>query len=204
MTAGGDGAEAALAWWREFDPRERRLARDEPLFHRGDPVTAMFRVEEGRVRLERRTIEGGLLVLQNAGSGALLAEASLFAEVYHCDASAAEPAVVSVYPRAAIVAAMKAEPERLLQYARLLAGEVQSLRHRLEFRNVRSARDRLLLYLELHADAATRSFTITGTLQDIAFELGLSREALYRTLAALEKEGLVRRSGGCILLARPT
>src|SRR5438270_150202 len=113
------------------------------------------------------------------------------------------PAVVSVYPRTAIVAAMKAEPDRMLQFARLLAGQVQSLRHRLEFRNVRTARDRLLLYLELNADAATREFTAAAALQDIAFEVGLSREALYRCLAVLEREGLVRRSGKSIILAGP-
>lgn len=35
--------------------------------------------------------------------------------------------------------------------------------------------------------------TIHRELQDIAAELGLSREALYRTLAALQKEGRIRR-----------
>jgi DNA-binding Lrp family transcriptional regulator len=39
-------------------------------------------------------------------------------------------------------------------------------------------------------------------LQDIASDLGLTREALYRTLASLERAGAIERAGGRILLKR--
>jgi DeoR/GlpR family transcriptional regulator of sugar metabolism len=41
---------------------------------------------------------------------------------------------------------------------------------------------------------------IEGTLKHLAEELGVTHEALYRTLAALETAGLIRRNRGSIVL----
>ena len=189
------------AWWRSAPRRRRRLARDEFLFRRGDPIEALFRVEEGTIRLERHTIDGRRLILHVSGPGALIAEASLFAEAYHCDASAAEEAMVSACQRAELLAAMRGDPALALRFARLVAGQLQTLRQRLELRNIRSAEERVLLCLELKADAAGLVL-VENRLQDIAAELGLTREAFYRALAALARRGLVRRDGTRIEILR--
>lgn len=187
-------------WWDDAAPRRRRLARDEVLFHRGDPVESMFRVEEGRIQLERRTIDGRLLILFVAGPGDLVAEASLFADAYHCDASAAEPTRISLLPKRHLLAAMAENSACALDFARLLARQLLATRHRLEFRNIRSARERVLLYLELNAEPESRRFALKGRLQDMAAELGLTREALYRTLAALERDEAIRREPRAIVV----
>jgi len=172
------------------------------LFRRGDPIASLFRVEEGAVRLERHTIDGRRLILHTAGPGALIAEASLFTDAYHCDASAAEDSLVSACPRADLLAAMAADPALALHFARLMAGQLQAVRQRLELRNVRSAVERVLLHLELKADAGSGAFAVEGRLQDVAAELGLTREAFYRALAALERSGRIRRTGPTITLLR--
>jgi CRP-like cAMP-binding protein len=41
-----------------------------------------------------------------------------------------------------------------------------------------------------------------GALQDVAGELGLTREAFYRTLASLEKTGAIKRSGARIVIRK--
>jgi CRP/FNR family transcriptional regulator, dissimilatory nitrate respiration regulator len=43
---------------------------------------------------------------------------------------------------------------------------------------------------------------IEGQLQDIAAEIGMTREALYRALAALETEGRLIRTDTVILLEK--
>jgi CRP-like cAMP-binding protein len=83
-----------------------------------------------------------------------------------------------------------------------LARQIQELRARMELRNIRSARDRVLQYLRLRAGGDGRSIAIEGQLQDIAGEIGMSREALYRTLAALEAEGRLTRTETAILLTK--
>jgi DNA-binding HxlR family transcriptional regulator len=41
---------------------------------------------------------------------------------------------------------------------------------------------------------------VDGRLIDLAAEIGLSHEVLYRTLAALERDGLITRTRSCITL----
>lgn len=197
------GQDELWAWWRQAAHPRRSLGKDQLLFRRGDPVTALFRVEEGVIRLERHTIDGRRLILHAARPGALIAEASLFGEAYHCDASAAEDSVVSFCTKADILSAMGADPAKALQFARLMAGQLQAVRQRLELRNIRSASERVLLHLELKADAVSGEFLVEAGLQDIAAELGLTREAFYRALAALERSGRIRRQLRTITVNRP-
>lgn len=82
-----------------------------------------------------------------------------------------------------------------------MAHQVIESRQRLELMKIRSAKDRVILYLDLHA-GADGSVTLKSELQDIASELGLTREAFYRTLASLEHAGAIQRSGAQIVLKR--
>lgn len=189
-------------WWENERRPVRRLEKDETLFHRNETVSAVYRVEEGSVRLERRTIDGRLLILRTFRTGELCAEASPFASAYHCDASAAEPSTVSICTKPAFVAAISRNPAMAIAFAQLVSRELHSLRQQLELRNVRSARERVLLFLELHADVTSRAFELNKPLQEIAAELGLTREAFYRTLAMLERQGLIKRRQDSIALRR--
>jgi len=83
-----------------------------------------------------------------------------------------------------------------------IARQVMTLRTRIEQRNIRSARERVRHYLGLNVGADGRTVALTGTLKDLAAELGLTHEALYRTLAALERAGAIKRGRGTITLAR--
>ena len=59
----------------------RSLARNEPLFRQGDKVTAIYFVETGRLRLERRTLDGRALVLGTTPAGEFFVEAALFSDI---------------------------------------------------------------------------------------------------------------------------
>jgi CRP-like cAMP-binding protein len=83
-----------------------------------------------------------------------------------------------------------------------LAHQLQELRARMELRNVRSARERVLQYFRLRAGFRGRSIAIEGQLQDIAAEIGMTREALYRALARLEAEGSITRTETAIVLKK--
>ena len=85
---------------------------------------------------------------------------------------------------------------------KLLAHEVIEVRQRLEIMKVRSATERVLLYLDLNVGPDGRTVDLKGELQELAGELGLTREVLYRTLASLERAGAIKRAGARILLKR--
>ena len=153
----------------------------------------------GRLRLVRRTVDDHLVILHTARRGEFFTEAALFAETYHCDAVAAAPSRVRVYPKTKVIEALRADPVLAEAFMARLARQLQELRARMELRNIRSAKERVLQYLRLRA-GRSRSVELEGQLQDIAAEIGMTREALYRTLAALEAEGHLSRNETTILL----
>ncbi len=180
-----------------------RFGRGAAVFRQDDEASAIYVVESGRVRLARVMADGTALVLQVAEPGQSFAEAALSAARYHCDATAEVDTAVLRLPKQDLLAALATDPAESFALALALASQVRDLRARLELRNIRSAKERVLAWLHLRASgtppgvAAHRSWTL------IAGELGLSREAVYRALAALEREGRIARSSDRIRLLVP-
>src|SRR5947207_9585664 len=79
--------------------RHRDLVAGATLFRQGDPATAVFVIERGRLAMVRHTPDGRRVTLFTAGAGESFAEAALFSEVYHCDAVAEIPSRVTVVPK---------------------------------------------------------------------------------------------------------
>jgi CRP/FNR family transcriptional regulator, dissimilatory nitrate respiration regulator len=179
----------------------RSLARNEYLFRQGDKVDAIYFIEEGRLRLDRQTFDGRSLVFGTSSAGEFFVEAALFAEIFHCDAVATELSRVRIYPKAAVLKTLNTDPSIALPFLQLMARQVIEARQRLELMKIRSAKDRVMLYLDLHA-GAEGAVRLKSALQDIASELGLTREAFYRTLANLEHAGSIERSSDRIVLKK--
>lgn len=181
---------------------DRQLTAGEALFRSGERTEGLLKVMVGRVRLTRVDRSGREVVLYVAGPGETLAEASLFSTQYHCDAIASTNAIVRVYPKRQVLAAFEENPKAAQAFAAMLAHQVMSLRTRVEQRNIRSAVDRIRHFLALNAGADGRTIKLPGTLKDLAAELGLTHEALYRTLAKLEHSGEIKRRGSKIMLSQ--
>ena len=182
---------------------ERTLKAGQTLFRRGQRTAGFYEVISGRVRLVRVDRAGREAVLHVAAAGEALAEASLFAPAYHCDAIAMTAATVRLYPKALMLAEFERTPGAAQAFMAMLARQVVNLRTRLEQRNIHSARDRIWHYLALNAGADGRTVKLTGTLKNLAVELGLTHEALYRTLAEMAATGEIERLKGKIRLLRP-
>lgn len=181
---------------------ERKLKAGEALFRLGDKAAGFYEVVSGRVRLVRVDRVGRETVLHVAGPAETLAEASLFSGQYHCDAIANTDATVRVYPKRQVIAAFEKDPKALKTFTAMLAHQVMTLRTRLQQRNIRSARERVRQFLSLNIGPDGRSVELHGTLKDLAAEIGLTHEALYRALAALERAGQIKRAGNRIMLVK--
>lgn len=156
----------------------RLLAPGEVLFRTGDPVQVVALVRSGRVDLVRHTGAGGALVFQRAGPGAVVAEASVYADAYHCDAVAAEAALVATLRRGRFRTALDRDAALSGAWAAHLAHTVQAARWRAEIRTLRTVRERLDAWIEGGGAVPPR-----GAWQTLAAELGVTREALYRAMA---------------------
>jgi CRP/FNR family transcriptional regulator, dissimilatory nitrate respiration regulator len=181
---------------------ERKLAAGQTLFRAGSRSNGFFEVIGGTVRLIRVDRNGREAVLQTAGAGDTLAEASLFSPAYHCDAIAATDAVVRLFPKSVMLAELQRDPRLARAFAAMLARQVMTLRTRLETRNIHSARERVRHFLAVNAGADRRTVVVAGTLKELAADLGLTHEALYRTLARMTADGEITRSGTVMRIER--
>lgn len=178
----------------------RKLAAGETLFRAGEPVKALYVVVTGRLQLVRTSAAGSAVTLHRAGDGEAFAEPSLFSERYHCDAVAEAPTEVIAYAKTDLIERLAKDSGRMMLLLRHLAGQVQTLRARAEILSLRSAPERVLAYFRLHMPAAGSVLQVDGTWKQVAAEIGLTHEALYRALAGLERDGAIERDGRKVTL----
>jgi CRP-like cAMP-binding protein len=183
--------------------RRKTLAAGATLFRRGDRAIAVYWVEKGRIVLVRHTAEGSRVRLFTAGPGESFAEAALFSDVYHCDAVAEVATRVLVVPKPALRSVLGLQRPTAAKFVARLAHQVHDLRQRLELRSVRSARERVWRYLVTNAGEDGTTVLLKGTLMELAADLGLAHEVLYRTLANLVASGKIERRKGRIRLTQP-
>jgi CRP-like cAMP-binding protein len=162
----------------------------------------IYEIVKGQVQMVRVDASGREVVLYAAGPGDLFAEAALFSPTYHCDAVTKTGAVVRLFPKAKVLAEFRQNPKAAEAYMALLSREIMRLRTRLEQRNIRSARERILHLLVLNAGADGRTVLLHKTLKDLAAELGLTHETFYRALADLSAQGEIKRLKNKILLRK--
>ena len=160
------------------DATVRHFAAGENLFHAGDTVVSMILLRDGFADLVRHTDHGLRLILHRAETGQILAEASTWSDVYHCDAVAAAPCVAAFVPRQAFRQRLQRDPIFADRWAQNLARAVQAARVRAEIRSLSKVAERLDAWL-----SEGRALPDKGRWQDVAAELGVTREALYRELA---------------------
>lgn len=163
----------------------RRLKPSEPLFHSGDPVIHMFLILDGQIALTRQTGAGANVILQRAQSGQVLAEASAYSTTYHCDAQAGAATSVRAIPVTLFRSKLAQDSDLSEAWASHLAREVQSARMLSEIRTLRTVGERLDAWL-----GEGRALPKKGQWQDVAAQLGVTREALYRELGKRRSSGV--------------
>ena len=179
-----------------------RFRRGTRIFRRGDAARGVFLVLEGEVRLCRFGPRGEEVVLQRARAGELLAEASLDSSRYHCDAIATEAGRLLELPALALRKLLESDARFRRDWMQMLSRELRRARARLERMTLKSAADRLRHYLATEGSGPACETVLSGSLKDLARELGVAHETLYRTIAAMQRRGELERSGQRLRLAR--
>ena len=195
------------AWHREplrsFDPALRAVAQrvdkqaGEPVFAAGQRPARLYCVVAGEVVMGRYDRAGRHLALQRARDG-LLAEASLRSERYHCDAHAVGPACLLAFPLRALRQAIDAHAPTRWAWIAMLSSEIRRQRSLAERLTLKTVRERLLHLLVSQPEPGV--LRLTATRKDLAAQLGVSHEALYRAISALVKQGLLRADGDMLAL----
>lgn len=165
-----------------LEGRVRSLAPGAYLFHFGEPVAAVFVVLSGEIQLRRHQEDGRVVVLQRAAGGDLVAEASLFSDRYHCDAIATAAAQVRAIPKRRLRSRLRSDPDFAEALAARLAREIQSLRFRSELLSLQKVASRLDAWETWHGSLPRK-----GDWKQLAHQIGVSPEALYREMAKRQR-----------------
>lgn len=169
------------------------------LFRAGAMPQWMYYVVAGEVTLERPGLHGEVVILQRTRQG-FVSEASLKVSRYHCDAVAVSDTQVIKVPVKMLTKALDQDPAFANRWMQMLNGEIRRLRLHLERLSMKSVRERLIHLIETEGQVGR--YEAASGLKTLAAELGITHEALYRTVAALEGEQVLRRECNQLILIR--
>jgi len=167
------------------------LRQSQKLFAIGDRPVGMYFVMSGEVRLSRTSATGQEIILQRTRSG-FLAEASLDQSRYHCDAVAAEVSKLLLVPRHAFESAL-ADDQFRRKWVSHLVRELRRVRAQAERLSLNTTEERIIHFIETEGNG--EEVMLIGTRKEWAAELGVSHEALYRTLSKMQKSRKVEIEG---------
>ena len=174
--------------------------KHEHLFLIGQTPQWMFYVVQGEVTLERAGLQGESVIIQRTRQG-FVSEASLKVSRYHCHALAITDTQVIQVPALALAQAMDGDPAFAARWIGMLNTEVRRLRLHLERLRMKSVQDRLLHLIQTEGNDG--HYAVPSGLKTLAAELGVTHEALYRTLATLQKSGHLSKQEGMLVLHTP-
>jgi CRP-like cAMP-binding protein len=180
------------------EPRAIEIAAGRSLFRRGDVVYWLHVVRAGRVHLSRLLETGTEIALAHLTPGEIVAEASIYAPRYHCDAVAELDCRLDRFAIAEVRAVLEREPKAASAYGAYLARRVMDLRAISEIRSIRRADERLLAWIRLRA--VGENFESSGNWTSVAREIGLTSESIYRALAKLEHSRRIARRGSRVTI----
>ncbi|MDZ7663308.1 Crp/Fnr family transcriptional regulator [Thiohalophilus sp.] len=177
------------------------LRTGEALFSNNEPIHALYRVIKGRLSLVHHTFDGDEIVLMRAYAGEFIAECSVCCDIYTCHARADVDSQIASLPLADFDRWLYEDSSFTRAWALDMARRLKEQFMRYERLSIRGARERILhyLYAEARADGV---LDLAGSYVELATELGLTKETVYRTLAALEAEGVITRRGRHIHISR--
>ena len=162
-----------------------------PLFLTGVRPEWMYFVLEGEVVLERHGQNGEVANLQRCQAG-FVGEASLTSAAYHCDARTTAPSEIVRIPIRALRQALKHDYGFAERWIQMLSSEVRRLRLQNERLSLPKVQSRILHLIE--TEGRDGRYTLGCSLKQLAKQLAVTHEALYRSLAQLEKTGQILRT----------
>jgi CRP/FNR family transcriptional regulator len=159
----------------------------------GDPCSHCFRVLSGAVRLYKATVDGRRQLIDFLGAGDRF---GLLGAHYTYSVEAITQTTLIRTPRASLAAAVRERPGLADRLFELAAAELARAHEQMLLLGRKNAQEKvasLLLELarRLGADAASRSFRLPISRQEMADHLGLTIETVSRTMTRLREDGLI-------------
>lgn len=172
----------------------RELRRGDILFEEGDEPDHLYVVEDGRMAIASRSIDGRESVFALMERGDLFGEMGLLDGLGRsAQARALEPSQITEIPYAPVRAIFEERPELLWGVVALLAGRLRSMDSALAdsvFLDVTGRTAKRLLDLAGEHD----EFQLPVTQEELAGMVGASRERVNKAIASFVRLGWIGQS----------
>lgn len=169
------------------------------LFAQNTPVTAIYWLKEGLIRLTRSSSQGDEKVIELVGPGRFFAEATVFmGGGYPVNAVAQVPTRVVQIDAPHLKAWLAADTQRCFRMLAGISMRMHKLISEIDQLTLMKGSDRLLQYLIDHSEPDADGQTIVQFVapkQVIASRIGIKPETLSRLLHKLTDLGLIRMEG---------
>jgi len=186
----------------------KTLAKDEFLFHEGEPSQGFYVVQRGAVNVHRVSTVGKEQVIHVFRAGESFAEAALAtATGYPADARALEPTQVLLVRKGEFVALLRHQPELALRMLASMSQHLRVLVSLVEDLTLKDVETRLANWLVRRCPDAESSLPheiqLSMTKRVLAAEIGTVSETLSRTLAKLRDQRLIAVKAKSITVLSP-
>ncbi len=171
--------------------------KGEYLFQQGKIPEHMFFIVSGEAVLSRTNSQGESITLQRC-KGGFLSEASLLTDIYHCDAIATHAGTAIILPINTFRNSLKKE-DFSLKWVKLLSREIMRLRTQSERLGLKDIKSKLIHLIETEGKQGI--LQLQSDYKSLASEIGVTHEALYRAIAALEANKVLKKSAQTLELA---
>lgn len=186
-----------------------RYDEDELVIDYDDASRDVYFIVSGQLRVLYRTPTGREVILGELGAGQFFGELSAIDGVGRsANVTALNRSQLAIMPASVFVELVTHQPSVCQTILEILTGRIRFLNTRLAEHSFLQTKHRL--YAELLRLSQPRSghngqrvVSPPPFHHDLAARIGCRREAVSRELSALEKEGLVDKNRGALVLLRP-
>jgi len=188
--------------------RNFKIKKGEIIFKEGDPVTGIYFVYSGNVKVYKKWDDDKELIVRFAKDGAILGHRGLGRnKIYPISAAALEPAVVCYMDMAFFDATLKVNTNLSYELLLFLADELQESERRM--RNLAHmpvkgrVAESLLALKDQFGISADGTINIELMWQDMASFAGATYETVFRVINEFSKEKTVATKGKTIRILNP-
>ncbi|MBW4889971.1 Crp/Fnr family transcriptional regulator [Mucilaginibacter sp. HMF5004] len=180
------------------------VKKGEVIVKEGDPVTGVYFVNSGNVKVHKKWGNDKELIVRFASEGAIFGHRGLIAESYPISATALEPTKVCAFDLEFFNTTLKVNHELAYQMIKFLSHDLQESEKRMRNLAHMSVKGRLAQSLLSLKDqfglAEDGSLKIELSRQDLASFAGATYETVFRVLNDLTSHKLISSNGKSITI----
>lgn len=167
------------------------LKKDEHLFCTGDKVNGIYFVLSGEMKALRHLRQGGEAIMVRSNAGEFFAESAVAGSKYTCDGIATSATRLAFLSTGELFRALT-DPKFAKSFFLAIASNSRRQCSRNERLKLNRARDRVLHLFACESNPEG-IFEWQSPIAELAAELAIEPETMYRTLKQLELEKIITR-----------